>query len=323
MAAKPRRRAANSSEPPVRSAEELEAAAIEILRGSLQPFVRTLSQDELSAMPAAAAALARRPGGARRVVVQHPAQPVEVVLARHRRQIVGVLLMRRRWMEQTFESSQRNDAPDPPRKTFSLNNWLTGFDARLGSWLAREIEFSDVDEGQFYDEHGVVNVDGFLDFLDYTRNNWPDDQLTRFLSLPIAQRWLVYARSGNSQQRRRLDELLKSQRPQTRGAPEKARSELRAVQIAAAIEDAKARLEDGVKCLRAMFRPGRYNDMPSIRQALQALPNAYKDDEVEAIIVGKTRVGAAYHHAAAKFRLTIRSVRAMASRGRSGGRSRR
>src|SRR6516162_5789686 len=69
------------------------------LLGQLDPLLDTLTLDDWNAIPTAAEALAWRGGGARAVVIPRPPQPVEVVLARVGREIVGALLLRRSSME--------------------------------------------------------------------------------------------------------------------------------------------------------------------------------------------------------------------------------
>src|SRR5262249_11522646 len=132
------------------------ASQPEVLLTKLEPLLRTLEPEELADLPVAAEKLASRPRGARSVLYPHPAQPVEAVVARGNREVVGVLLLRRKWIERAIDANA--DASSltsaSSRKASAVADWLNDFGRTLGQLLVTEIEF--LDAGLYWDEPELV-----------------------------------------------------------------------------------------------------------------------------------------------------------------------
>src|SRR5213078_2852293 len=89
---------------------------------------------------AAAVAAAQPRGGSRPSKWRpKPPEPIEVVFARVNKEVVGALLLRRKWMEQVFDESEDND-DQPSRKADSLSDWLGLFGRQLGRSIVTEID---------------------------------------------------------------------------------------------------------------------------------------------------------------------------------------
>src|ERR1700674_846675 len=140
MSSKPtrqaRRKRATTSRRPTPASHTLRSAqvtrpspaAFDVVLKKLAPLLETLTDDELADIPSAAKALARR----RAFFSPRPPQPIEVVLARVGHEVVGALLLRRRWMERTVDASPDNWAPvESSKKMSALSGWLNEFARHL------------------------------------------------------------------------------------------------------------------------------------------------------------------------------------------------
>jgi len=302
-----------------RSAESIQPTrpvALDVVLKKLAPFLETLSAGELADIPKAAEALARRPCGTRALFHPRPAQPVEVVFARVNREIVGVLLLRHKWMGEAFaqycNAEVQQTARWPQIVLEACDSWLEQLRSDLGLWLSRQAE---VLPERFYPRLYIDGADDFLDVLD----ELTPEEIDRWLWMPIVLRGLQdLARNGNPQQRGKLRKVLLRWAPDGRGRPTKAVDELRAVAVAQAVAEAESRLREGFKVCCQLRKIGGYNSSREVIEP-KLVTMGYDEYEVRAIVEGKKTLSRAACRLVAfksNGRYTVASVSAIASLGR-------
>ena len=285
------------------SAPGIPHAALEVLLKKLAPFLETLSANELADIPTAANALAQRPRGARAILHPRPPQPVEVVLARVGREVVGALLLSRKWMERTFDESPDNASADPTEtRSAALSEWLNGFGRLLGSSLLNEMALVDA-QGYMQEPSDCLDM---LEHYAKTRAN----EFERLWSLPLTQYFLPSVKNGTPVERRRLRALEKRRLTDGRGRPHVEREESHDFIIAEKVEAAVTHLKPGWDYLRANQAEGR-------RQKREELIGmGYQGDEADVLVDGHHRRlrGAAVLLVAQHSSRSVESISAQASR---------
>jgi hypothetical protein len=289
-------------------------ASLKLLLRKLDPLLQTLSAGELTDIPVADA-LARRPRGARAVFHPRPPQPVEVVFARDGREIVGALLLRRKWMERTFDESHDDEVPDSAKasqKMSALCDWLNEFGELLSSWLSREMALVDA-------RRCMQEPSDCLDMLEHYSETRPNE-LDALWSLPLTQYWLAFLKSGSPQTRQRLRALEERRMTDSRGRPEKGDEDLQMVVIAGKVDAAELSLAEPFRVYQALRKAAEPGSYASSREVIERelRKKDYSEDIVSAVVDSKTLPGAAQRFVASHSngRYTVASVRAMASAGK-------
>jgi hypothetical protein len=283
----------------------------------LSPFLETLSQNELSEIPIAAQA---KPERRRWFRQPEPAQPVEIVMVKGDKQVVGAVLLRRKWMEEIFAAQYTEGFQQKPEfadvVANALEAWLYQLSGEIGSLLTRQAEFWPL--GVYEDPASV------LDFL----HRWSSEQISEALEVPLILSVIQhFIRKGTPDERRRVKEILHAWAPEGRGAPTKQLGELADVVVARAVKRAETRLAEGHRLRATLYKPNTYNSSGSLVRELRR--KGYREDEIEAIVNCKRLNGAAQWLVAHQrliasqkaviphIKREIASVRAMASRGRA------
>jgi hypothetical protein len=279
----------------------------------LSPFLATLSVSELAEMSIAAKAK-QRPSLFRQ---PKPPQPIEVVMVREDKHVVGVLLLRGRWMEEVFERHRTNPTTDTTTSTKSMANlfdpWLGFLPSEVGSWLSRQIEYLPL---SLYHEVLIhENPETILDLLEEQSPGTIPEALQVWFVMEVLEHLM---QRGTTQQKRRIKTIFEHWRPSGHGAPSKEVEERKDVDIALRVEEAKQRLANGVRFIREQRTRGGYqHDSPETIFALRAL--GYTLEETGAIFesrVTKTSSGAAFILVARQQGTTPKVISAAASRGR-------
>lgn len=289
------------------------AAPFDVLLKKLAPFLDELSESEIAQIPTAAEASPTR--GMFRA--PKPPEPVEVVLVRVERKVVGALLLRRKWMEDSFSDSCNVEIQQtskwPDIMAGDLETWLRFLPADVGSWLSRQAEYLPM---RLHDEvFSYENPESILELLEDLTQQEVGEALGVPLVMDVLQHFM---QNGAPQQQRRVKTILSRWSPKGHGAPSKQPHERRDSAVALRVEHAKARLSEGVNLIRDRRKRGGYHrDSPETQRELRRL--GYSEMEVQAILrarVTNDSSGAAYHFVAAQDDTTPTIVRSMTSRGR-------
>jgi hypothetical protein len=289
------------------SARTTRPAAFDVVLDKLEPFFKTFSQEELAAIPAAvAAAFAQQPRGFRAGLLPRPPEPIEVVFPHAGREIVGALILKRTWMDRTFDEREHGDAhsaEDASERVEALSDWLNGFGRLLGSLLSREIALA-VPQSYMHQPSDC------LDMLEHYAETRPGE-FERLWSLPLTQYFLPYLKTGSPVTRRRLRALENSRLTKGRGRPHVDSDESRDFIIASQVEAAQARLKAGWEYFQANQAEGRRHN----REVLIGM--GYQGDEATVLVEGRHRKlrGAAVRLVAQHSGRPIESVSVQASRG--------
>jgi len=284
----------------------------DVLMQKLAPLLETLTPQEIEAIPLAAEALARRPGGARSVLYPRPAQPIEVVYPRVNGEVVGALLLRRKWVEQAVAGYWDDEAQRGshwPRILSQVSDeLLMVLPGDLARWLSRQAEFIS-EHGWLLHEHDSESV---LDLLEVST---PED-VRKWLCVPFILATLVWAaRRGRPEEKRRVKKIFKSCSPTGHGAPTKPSETRKDVRIARQVDEARDDLAPGKQLLRKHLSAPTYKTTRSnVESELNAL--GYQKDQINALLKTGRKGEPAYRYVADRNRMKVASVRATASRGR-------
>jgi hypothetical protein len=273
----------------------------------LAPFLKQLSDDELAEIPRAAERARNRRGWASRAT--RPEQPVEILRIRG-----GVLLLRRKWMEEVFAHNSNPEIQQtqqwPAILRGALSTWLEYLPGDLEAWLSRQAEY--LPEGLPQDVFNYRYAESVLDLLE----ELTPEQIGQALEVPVVLRVVQrFIQRGNPKQRQRLKKALKAWSPDGRGAPPKDLEKLQDVIIAMAVTAAKDRLAEGHRLRATLYKPGTFDASGKLVQELRK--RDFRPDEIDAIVESKHLTGAAHRLVARRESLEPASVSAMASRGRS------
>ena len=297
------------------SAPRIRGAALGVLLKKLDPFLKTLDDSELAAMPDA---LARMPSLLRSVSCPRPPQPVEVAFARVDKEIVGALLLNRKWMEAAFAQHCNEEVQSasewPSIAAEHCDKWLEQLHGDLGLWLSRQAE---VLPENLYPSIHLDGADTFLDSLEELKT---PEEIDRWLWAPIVLHGLQVARAGDREQRKRARKILSLWLPHGRGRMPEEVEDRQPVAIARAVDDAKAKLAEcfaAYRKLREAPKPGRYASDPDVIEQ-ELLAKGHPTGAVSAVVGARTLSGAAQRFVAQRprGRYTAGSIRAMYSRGK-------
>jgi hypothetical protein len=278
---------------------------------SLGPLFKKLGDDELAEVAAIGSSL-RQLDRPPTFGYEH-SRPVEVIFARVNNEIVGALLLRRKWLEQSI--------PSTVMPTW-LTDWLQGFGRHLGSLLMWEMQLG-------VSDNYVRDLEDGLQILERSADSSPSE-LERLWASPLMQSWISHIKSGGQHMRKRLRTLQRRLLTDSRGRPEIDTEDSQDVLIAKEVAEATSRLAEGFAIVERWKNQGFTSSREAIEPKLRAL--CYNNQEVDALLGNKlyaagfearaavrpcrTLSGAAHRLVAFNHRRSVPSVRAIASRGR-------
>jgi hypothetical protein len=170
----------------------------------LKPLLNTLTESERAALATAEAQqeIQQRPRSRGRAMFTRPLA-LEVAVARVDGQVVGALLLKREWAENTFAKNCnrpiQETSPWPSLLRAAMLDWLNELNLDLGPWLLRQLEVLP-EELDLDDEHGETIVDAL--------ERASPDEIDRWLSVPSVLRALQRFRKGDTDNRERVRAIL-------------------------------------------------------------------------------------------------------------------
>jgi hypothetical protein len=263
-----------------------------------------------------------------------------VVFASVEHEVVGALLLRRKWVEKTLTKGQNGKLRrDACFETFSVLNRV------LGEWLAGQVEFTpheadlqmdvaqssqayanwfnDPDIQRNFDlkelEHEMQSAsrgEGLLDLLETVSPK----QLERWmLTYTVVDRLKRLASHGEGQTRRRARAILTKWTAARRGRRTMPHQQHADVRIADKVQAAEDRLKEG-------WEYAQTNQADGARERRGTLLGmGYQSDEIDVMIAGRYRTvrGAAVSLVAQRSGSPSESISAQASRGKKLSKARR